>query len=153
MLNQCNFIGNLGKDPEIRATKSGEKVASFSLAVTQTWRDKQSGERREKTEWVSISVFNQNLVKVVEQYLKKGSKCFVSGSFQTRKWQDQSGNDRYTTEIVLQNFNGTIELLDGKRNSGGSDDHGDAREDDRGSSKPAENKASGKYDFDDTIPF
>jgi single-strand DNA-binding protein len=118
MLNQCQFIGNLGADPEIRSMNNGDKVANMRIACTEKWKDKNSGERREKTEWVSIAVFGP-LVNVVENYLKKGSKVFVSGKFSTRKWQDQSGNDRYSTEIVLQGFGGTLVMLDSKGSSGG----------------------------------
>ncbi len=118
-LNKVMLIGNLGKDPEVRSFQNGGKVCSFSLATSESWKDKTSGERREKTDWHNISIFNENLVRIAEQYLKKGSKVYLEGALQTRKWQDQSGNDRYTTEVVLQNFNGTMVLLDG-RGEGGS---------------------------------
>ena len=114
MLNKCQFIGHLGKEPEIRSMQSGDQVASFSVAVTEKWKDKQSGERKERTEWVKVSVFNQNLVKVVENFLTKGSKVYVEGQMETRKWQNKDGVDQYSTEIVLKAFGGTIIMLDGK---------------------------------------
>jgi single-strand DNA-binding protein len=113
-INKCILVGNVGKEPEIRTLNNGNKVATFSLATSETWRDKNSGERKEKTEWHNIVIFNENLVKVAEQYVKKGTKIYVEGQLQTRKWQDQSGSDRYTTEIVLQNFRGEIQLLGSK---------------------------------------
>jgi single-strand DNA-binding protein len=119
-LNKVMLIGNVGKDPEVRSFANGGKVCSFSLATSENWKDKNSGERREKTDWHNISIFNENLVRIVEQYVKKGSKLYIEGSLQTRKWQDQSGADKYTTEVVLQNFNGTLVLLDGRGEGGGA---------------------------------
>jgi single-strand DNA-binding protein len=113
-VNKVILIGNLGKDPEIRRTQDGRPIANLRVATTETWRDKGSGEKREKTEWHSVVVFNENLCKVAEQYLKKGSKVYIEGALQTRKWQDQSGADRYSTEIVLQNYGGTLTMLDGR---------------------------------------
>lgn len=118
-VNKVILIGNLGRDPEIRSLNNGDRVANLRLATSENWRDKATGERRERTEWHSIVIFNENLVRVVEQYTRKGSKLYVEGELQTRKWQDQSGQDRYTTEIVLQRFRGNLTLLDG-RNDGGS---------------------------------
>jgi single-strand DNA-binding protein len=118
-LNKVMLIGNVGKDPEVRSFANGGKVCSFSLATSENWKDKNSGERREKTDWHNISIFNENLVRIVEQYVKKGSKLYIEGSLQTRKWQDQSGADKYTTEVVLQNFNGTLVLLDRAEGGGG----------------------------------
>ena len=112
MLNQCNFIGNLGKDPETRQTSSGETCCNFSIAVSQRWKDKQTGEQKEKTEWVNLVVFGK-LADICDQYLKKGSKIYASGRMQTRKWQDKEGNDRYSTEIVLEQ----MEMLDSKDKS------------------------------------
>lgn len=122
-VNQCTFIGNVGKDPEIKTFPNGGKVANFSIAVSEKWKDRTSGEQKERTEWINIAVKNDGLVGVVERFIKKGSKLYVQGQFQTRKWQDQSGNDRYSTEIVVQGFTGKIEMLDGKpqgERSGGS---------------------------------
>lgn len=116
-LNRVMLIGNLGKDPEIRRTQDGRPIANLRLATTESWRDKASGERKEKTEWNTVVVFSEGLCKVVEQYLHKGSKVYIEGQLQTRKWQDQSGNDRYSTEVVLQNFGGTLIMLDGKEGS------------------------------------
>lgn len=110
-LNQVQLIGNLGRDPESRRLNNGSQVVSFSLATAETWRDKSSGERKEKTEWHNVVVFNENIAKVVEQYCKKGSKVYIQGKLQTRKWQDQSGADKYTTEIVLQAFDSKLVLL------------------------------------------
>lgn len=116
-VNKVILVGNLGKDPEIRRTQDGRPIANFSIATSDTWRDKNTGERREKTEWHRIVCFNEGLCKVIENYVKKGSKVYIEGQLQTRKWQDQSGNDKYTTEVVLQGFNGNLTMLD-SRNSG-----------------------------------
>ena len=118
MLNEVVLIGRLGADPEIRRTQDGRPIANFRIATWERWTDKNSGEKREKTEWHSVVIFNEGLCKVVETYAKKGSLIYVAGSLQTRKWQDQAGNDRYSTEVVLQQFNGTIKLLDGKEGGG-----------------------------------
>ena len=115
MLNQCNFIGNVGGDPEIRSTQNGQEIANLSLAVTETW--KKDGQKQQKTEWVKVVVYSEGLVNVVKSYVKKGDKLFISGKLQTRKWQDQSGNDRYNTEIVLQGFGGTITMLGGRNDT------------------------------------
>lgn len=111
-VNKVILVGNVGADPEIRRTQSGSPIANLRIATSETWRDRNSGERKEKTEWHTVVVFSEGLCKVIEQYVKKGSKVYVEGSLQTRKWQDQSGNDRYSTEIVLQAFGGTLTLLD-----------------------------------------
>jgi single-strand DNA-binding protein len=118
-LNKVMIIGNLGRDPEVRSFQNGGKVCNLRIATSERWRDKATGENREKTEWHSVAIFSEGLVRVCEQYLKKGSKVYVEGQLQTRKWQDQSGNDRYSTEVVLQGFNGTLTMLDG-RDGGGS---------------------------------
>lgn len=110
MLNRCCFIGNVGKDPEIRQTQAGREVANFSLAVTEKWKDS-SGEKKERTEWIRVVVFNEGLAGVVKRYVKKGSKLYLEGQLQTRKWQDKNGNDQYSTEVVLQGFGGTLVLL------------------------------------------
>jgi single-strand DNA-binding protein len=117
-VNKVILVGNLGKDPEVRRLNSGDQVVNFTLATSENWRDKNSGERKEKTEWHNVVIFNENLGKVVEQYCKKGSKVYVEGQLQTRKWQDKDGNDRYTTEVVLQRFRGELTLLDSR---GGGD--------------------------------
>lgn len=116
MLNRCEFIGNLGQDPEVRNMPSGGKVVNLSIGVTEKWKDS-SGERKERTEWVRVVIFSEGLGKVAEQYLKKGSRVYIAGQMQTRKWQDQSGQDRYSTEIVLQNFGGQMVLLDSHKGS------------------------------------
>lgn len=120
MLNQCSFIGHLGQDPEVRSFQSGGKVCNLRLAVSERWKDKSTGERKEHTEWVSVAIFNDGLINVCENYLRKGSKVFVQGKWATRKWTDQSGNDRYSTEIVLRGFGGTLTMLDGKGEGGGN---------------------------------
>ena len=145
MLNQCNFIGNVGRDPEIRTMQNGDKVANLSIAVSETWRDKTSGERKEKTTWVPLVVWG-NLAGIVEQYVSKGSKIMVSGKFQVRKWQDQSGTDRYSTEIVLQGYDAKLILLSGRRDDG---DEGGRSESGGGGGQGG----GGRSDMDDEIPF
>lgn len=122
-VNKVILVGNLGRDPEVRRLGSGEPVVNLRIATSETWRDKQSGEKKERTEWHSVVIFNENLAKVAEQYLKKGSKIYIEGQLQTRKWQDQSGVEKYTTEIVLQRYRGELTILD-SRGQGGSDDAG-----------------------------
>src|ERR1700733_10946982 len=119
-VNKVILIGNLGKDPEIRTLNSGDRVANLRVATSETWRDKQSGERKEKTEWHRVVIFNDNLVKVAESYLKKGSKVYIEGWIQTRKWADQSGQEKFSTEVVLQKFRGELTMLDGR--GGGDED-------------------------------
>jgi len=118
-LNKVMLIGNLGADPEIRSFQNGGRVANLRIATSENWKDKNTGERREKTEWHTVAIFSDGLVNVVERYLKKGSKVFVEGKLQTRKWQDQSGNDRYSTEVVIQGLGGTLTMLDGRGDGGG----------------------------------
>jgi single-strand DNA-binding protein len=118
-VNKVILIGNLGADPEIKRTQDGRPIANLRIATSETWRDKNTGERREKTEWHRVVIFNEGLCKVVENYLKKGSKVYIEGQLQTRKWQDQSGQDRYSTEVVLQNYNGTLTMLEGRGEGGG----------------------------------
>jgi single-strand DNA-binding protein len=122
-VNKVILIGNLGRDPEVRRLGSGEPVVNLRIATSETWRDKQSGERKERTEWHSVVIFNENLAKVAEQYLRKGSKVYIEGQLQTRKWQDQSGVEKYTTEIVLQRFRGELTILDSRQ--GGSEEYGE----------------------------
>ncbi len=118
-INKVILVGNVGSDPEIRSFNNGGKVANFSLATSESWRDKKSGEKREKTEWHRVAVFQEGLVGVVERYVKKGSKLYIEGKLQTRKWQDRDGNDKYTTEVVLQGYGGNLTLLDSRNSQGG----------------------------------
>ena len=165
-VNKVILIGNLGKDPEIRRTQDGRPIANLRVATTESWRDKASGEKREKTEWHSVVIFNEGLCRVAEQYLKKGAKVYIEGQLQTRKWQGQDGQDKYSTEVVLQNFNGTLTMLDGRSGGGagagmqeedqasssaGGNGNGDGSR--RGGAKPG--GAKGGYDkkIDDEIPF
>ncbi|MBU2327674.1 MAG: single-stranded DNA-binding protein [Alphaproteobacteria bacterium] len=119
-VNKVILIGNLGADPEIRRTQDGRPIANLRIATSESWRDKNSGERKEKTEWHSVVIFNEGLCKVAEQYLKKGSTVYIEGQLQTRKWQDQTGNDRYSTEVVLQGFNGNLTMLGGRGDGAGA---------------------------------
>jgi single-strand DNA-binding protein len=125
-VNKVTLIGNLGRDPEIRTTQDGTKVANLSIATSENWRDKTSGERREKTEWHRVVVFNDRLVDVIEKYLKKGATIYIEGALQTRKWTDQSGTEKYTTEIVLQKYRGELTMLGGRGGGGGGDEMADA---------------------------
>lgn len=152
-LNKCMFIGNLGADPEIRRMPSGGAVANMRLACSETWRDKATGERREKTEWVSVVVFNDNLVKVIEQYVKKGSKLYVEGQLQTRKYQDKTGQDRYSTEVVLQGFNGQLTLLDSPRSDDSDRRPTGQYAGDHPAKGLAQERGSRPADFDSDIPF
>ena len=164
-VNKVILIGNLGRDPEVRTFGNGGKVCNLRIATSETWRDKNSGERREKTEWHSVAIFNEGLVRIAEQYLKKGSKVYLEGQLQTRKWQDQSGADRYSTEVVLQGFNGTLTMLDGRDGpqggggGGGGGDYGGGYEDrdggrsGGGSSGGGGGGYGGGSDLDDEIPF
>ncbi|QZD86531.1 single-stranded DNA-binding protein [Qipengyuania psychrotolerans] len=118
-LNKVMLIGNLGADPEIRSFQNGGKVANLRIATSETWKDKNTGERQERTEWHTVAIFSEGLVGVVERFLRKGSKVYVEGQLQTRKWQDQSGNDRYSTEVVIRGMNGSLTMLDGASGGGG----------------------------------
>lgn len=118
-LNKVMIIGNLGRDPEVRSFQNGGKVCNLRIATSETWKDKNTGERREKTEWHSVAIFQEGLVRIAEQYLKKGSTVYIEGKLQTRKWQDQSGADKYSTEIVLQGFDGVMTMLGGRGDGGG----------------------------------
>ncbi len=120
-VNKVILVGNLGVDPEVKRMSSGDPVVNLRIATSESWRDKSSGERREKTEWHNVVIFNEQLAKVAEQYLKKGMKVYLEGALQTRKWQDQTGNDRYTTEIVLQRYRGELQMLDGRGGEGAGD--------------------------------
>jgi single-strand DNA-binding protein len=124
-LNKVMLIGNLGADPEIRSFQNGGKVANLRIATSETWKDRNTGERQERTEWHNVAIYSEGLVGVVERYLRKGSKVYVEGQLQTRKWQDQSGNDRYTTEVVIRGMNGTLTMLDGAQGGGSRGGGGD----------------------------
>jgi single-strand DNA-binding protein len=159
-VNKVILVGNLGKDPEIRRTQDGRPIANLSIATSETWRDKGTGERKEKTEWHRVVIFNEGLCKVAEQYLKKGAKVYIEGQLQTRKWTDQSGAEKYSTEVVLQGFNSNLTMLDGR--GGGTGFGGDDSSGDFGSSSPssapprravASGARSGNSDMDDDIPF
>ncbi|HUB94678.1 MAG TPA: single-stranded DNA-binding protein [Stellaceae bacterium] len=158
-VNKVILVGNLGRDPEIRSTQGGQRVANFSLATSETWRDRTSGERKERTEWHRIVVFNDRLVDVIEKYVKKGSKLYIEGALQTRKWTDNSGQERYSTEVVLQNFRGELTMLDGGRGQGGGTmAEPDAGYDDAPMPGPAASSSRSERrqpagDLDDEIPF
>ncbi|WP_339852471.1 single-stranded DNA-binding protein [uncultured Nisaea sp.] len=171
-VNKVILVGNLGRDPDIRSMQDGNKVVNLSVATSESWRDRNSGERKEKTEWHRVVIFNENLAKVAEQYLRKGSKIYVEGQLQTRKWTDQSGVEKYSTEIVLQRFRGELQMLDGRNEGGGGQGGGYGGDDGYnqgggygggsgggnqgggyggGGSGPA--PAGGPGDLDDEIPF
>lgn len=162
-VNKVILIGNLGADPEIRRTQDGRPVANLRIATSETWRDKNTGERKEKTEWHRVVVFNEGLCKVIEQYLKKGAKIYIEGALQTRKWQDKDGQDRYSTEVVLQGFNSVLTMLDGRSGGaslgggdfGGSDDFGSSGPSGGQRRQPAMAGGGGGRgnDMDDEIPF
>ncbi|WP_455465522.1 single-stranded DNA-binding protein [Bartonella sp. B39] len=168
-LNKVILIGNLGADPDIRRLNSGDQVANLRIATSESWRDRNTNERRERTEWHSVVIFNENLIRIVEQYLKKGSKIYIEGQLQTRKWQDQNGNDRYTTEIVLQKYRGELQMLDGRGVAGGeqmpginqasgsygSSSFGDSNSDQRGGFGQNDSKLeeSFSHKLDDDVPF
>ena len=160
-VNKVILVGNLGADPEIRRTQDGRPIANFSVATSDSWRDKNTGERREKTEWHRVVCFNEGLCKVIEQYVKKGSKVYVEGQLQTRKWQDQSGQDKYTTEVVLQGFNGNLTMLDSRNQDGGGYGGGSGGNDygsgggggQQGGGGGGFPGSGGGGDMDDEIPF
>ena len=168
-VNKVIIIGNLGRDPEVRSFQNGGKVCNLRIATSETWKDKQSGERREKTEWHSVAIFQEGLVRIAEQYLKKGSKVYIEGKLQTRKWQDQSGADRYSTEVVLQGFDGVLTMLDGRgeNSGGGGGGYGGDNAGGSGGSYGGDNGgyggggggsapsggSGGRSDLDDDIPF
>jgi single-strand DNA-binding protein len=161
-VNKVILVGNLGRDPEVRSFQNGGRVANLSIATSENWRDKATGERKERTEWHRVAIFNDRLVEVAEKYLKKGSKVYIEGQLETRKWTDQSGQEKYTTEVVLRQFRGELTMLDGRSGGGGG-----APEDDMGGSggggpsggpsmgggggAPRGGRKSG--DLDDDIPF
>lgn len=149
-VNKVILVGNLGKDPEIRMTQEGVKIANFSLATSEQWRDKNTQERVARTEWHRVVVFNEKLAEVAEKYLRKGSKIYVEGQLQTRKWTDQTGQERYTTEVVVPRFRGEITMLDNAKSQGGGDDYGSFE---ASSATPSEIASSSAGDIDDEIPF
>jgi single-strand DNA-binding protein len=161
-VNKVILIGNLGADPEIKRTQDGRPIANLRIATSESWRDKNTGERRERTEWHRVVVFSEGLCKIIEQYVKKGSKVYIEGALQTRKWQDQSGADRYSTEVVIQGFNGSLTMLDGRSSGGqigGDNQYGNqdnsqqdnSQQDNRGYSQGGTAPMAG--DIDDEIPF
>ncbi len=157
-VNKVILVGNLGKDPEVRRTQDGRPIVNLSVATSETWRDKATGERKEKTEWHRVVIFSEGLAKVAEQYLKKGAKVYIEGQLQTRKWTDQSGAEKYSTEVVLQGFNSALTMLDGRGGGGGS--FGEEPGGDFGSSGPvggaprrAVAAGARSSDMDDDIPF
>ena len=159
-VNKVILVGNLGKDPESRSFQNGGKVVSFSVATSESWKDKNSGERKDRTEWHNVSIFSEGLARVAEQYLKKGSKVYLEGQLETRKWQDKDGNDKYSTEVVLRNFGSTLTMLDGRSEVAGAG--GGSGYEDRAPARNAGAKAKGgkgpsedfsRPDFDDEIPF
>ena len=158
-VNKVILVGNLGADPEIRRTQDGRPIANLRVATSESWRDKNTGERREKTEWHRVVIFSEGLAKIAEQYLKKGSKVYIEGALQTRKWQDKDGQDKYTTEVVLQGFNSTLTMLDGRGGGGAGASAGGASEDFGASSPMASRErkpamaGGGRDDMDDEIPF
>lgn len=171
-VNKVIIVGNLGRDPEVRSFPNGGKVVNLRIATSETWRDKASGERKERTEWHSVAIFNEALGKIAEQYLRKGSTVYIEGQLETRKWQDQSGADRYTTEVVLRQYRGELTLLGGRGDGGGAGGGGGGYEDrggyeDMGGGAPAASSGGGygrsgaggsaggggRSDMDDEIPF
>lgn len=167
-VNKVILIGNLGRDPEVRTFGNGGKVCNLRIATSENWKDKNTGERREKTEWHSVSIFNDGLVRIAEQYLKKGSKVYIEGALQTSKYQAKDGTDRYSTEVVLQGFGGTLTMLDGRSESAGNDEGYNSGQNNSTSSYANESQggrnfgsssnadvpsSSGRSDMDDEIPF
>jgi single-strand DNA-binding protein len=166
-VNKVILIGNLGRDPEVRSFQNGGKVCNLRIATSETWKDRNTGERKERTEWHSVAIFSEPLARVAEQYLRKGSKVYIEGQLETRKWQDQSGQDRYSTEVVLRPYNSTLTMLDGRDGGGGGGGGsfggggGDMGYDDRdgyggdsgGSSGGGKSSPSPSRDLDDEIPF
>ncbi len=162
-VNKVIIVGNLGRDPEVRSFQNGGKVCNITVATSETWRDKNSGERRERTEWHRVAIFSEGLVRVAEQYLRKGSKVYIEGQLETRKWQDQNGQDKYSTEVVLRGFNSNLTMLDGRSEGGGGGgggydrggDFGGGGDDRGGSSGGGGSQGGGGFrnDLDDEIPF
>jgi single-strand DNA-binding protein len=155
-VNKVILVGNLGRDPEVRSTQDGTRVANFTMATSENWRDKSTGERREKTEWHRIVIFNERLVEVAEKFLHKGSKVYIEGQLQTRKWTDQSGQEKYTTEVVLQRFRGELTMLDARGAGGDAGGYAEPSHEGPSHSSPSGGGRSGPPsggDLDDEIPF
>jgi len=156
-VNKVILVGNLGRDPEIRSTQDGLRIANLSVATSESWRDKASGERKEKTEWHRVAIFNERLVDVVEKYLKKGAKVYIEGALQTRKWTDNSGQERYTTEVVLQRYRGELTMLDGRSGGSGEGYAVEAVEEEspapRVSAPRGAARSGASQELDDEIPF
>jgi single-strand DNA-binding protein len=156
-VNKVILVGNLGRDPEVRTFQNGGKVCNLRIATSENWKDRNTGERKERTEWHTVAIYNENLARVAEQYLKKGSKVYIEGALETRKWQDQSGQDRYTTEVVLRPYSGTMVMLDGRGEGGGTymDDRsgGDSYGGGFGGGDDRRSPAPARSDLDDEIPF
>lgn len=152
-VNKVILIGHLGKDPETRTMNNGGEVVSFSIATSESWKDKDSGERKEKSEWHQVVIFNEGLVKVAKQYLRKGSQCYVEGQLQTRKWTDQNGNDKYTTEVVLQKFRGELTLLDSKQAEQPASNWGGDKASPFGAKSGGGTSTGFDADLDDDVPF
>ena len=150
-VNKVILVGNLGRDPEVRNTQNGDPIVHLSLATSESWKDRNSGERRERTEWHRVVIFNENLGRIAQQYLKKGSKVYIEGQLQTRKWQDQSGQDKYSTEVVLQRFRGELTMLDSRADSSGGFSGGSGGFSDNTGGDFGGGEGSG--DLDDEIPF
>lgn len=146
-VNKCIIVGNLGRDPEVRTFQNGGKVCNLRIATSETWKDKATGERKERTEWHSVAIMSEALVRIAEQYLRKGAKVYIEGKLQTRKWQDQSGQDRYSTEVVVSGYDGTLTMLDGRSEGGGQSGGYDS-----GYSAPGPSGGGSGFD-DDEIPF
>lgn len=155
-VNKVILVGNLGRDPEVRHTQNGDAIVHLNLATTESWRDRNSGERKERTEWHRVVIFNENLGKVAQQYLKKGAKVYIEGQLQTRKWTDQSGQEKYTTEVVLQRFRGELQMLDSRSGGGGGGGFGESQDEYGGGSQGGGGggfSPAGGSDLDDEIPF
>jgi single-strand DNA-binding protein len=152
-VNKVILVGNLGRDPEIRSTNDGTRVANLSVATSESWRDRNTGERRERTEWHRVVVFNDRLVDVIEKYLHKGSKVYLEGQLQTRKWTDQQGQDRYTTEVVLQRYRGELTMLDSRGGGEGAGDYGGGSSGNGNGGGGGGGPGPSSSDFDDEIPF
>lgn len=150
-VNKVIIVGNLGADPEVRKFQNGGSVCNLRVATSENWKDKNTGERREKTEWHSVAIFSEGLTRVAEQYLKKGSKVYLEGQLETRKWQDKEGNDRYSTEVVLRNFNSSMVMLDGRSGSGGGERSFERNN--NGMSEQGASSGGRSYEMDDDIPF